>query len=263
MAQIKTNLQYGVTGSLQTANVAIDAIGLAQMATGTDGNVITYDASGNPAVVSTGTSGHFLKSQGAGSVPVFAAAAGFDASSITGQTDYGNIPPATGDSIAFYDTSASALREITLANLGNTPAFSRFDNAALSIDSSTWTKLELDSGHFDTHSVFDATNERFVVPANCGGTYWFSYSASIDNIYAGKYILANLYKNGSSWNNSFSIIRGNNNHSAQAPAFVRGSVIGELAATDYIELWIWHNHGSAYNTNAYATTLQGFRITGR
>ena len=73
MAQIKTNLQYGVTGSLQTANVANDAIGLAQMASGTDGNVITYDASGNPAVVATGTSGHFLKSQGAGSVPVFAA----------------------------------------------------------------------------------------------------------------------------------------------------------------------------------------------
>ncbi len=86
MAQIKTNLQYGVTGSLQTANIgnnqitnalmADDAIGLAEMAGGTDGNIITYDASGNPAVVSTGTSGHFLKSQGAGSVPVFAAAGG-------------------------------------------------------------------------------------------------------------------------------------------------------------------------------------------
>ena len=86
MAQIKTNLQYGVTGSLQTANIganqitnslmADDAIGLAEMASGTDGNVITYDASGNPAVVAVGTSGHFLKSQGAGSVPVFAAAGG-------------------------------------------------------------------------------------------------------------------------------------------------------------------------------------------
>ncbi len=86
MAQIKTNLQYGVTGSLQTANIgnnqitnalmADDAIGLAEMAAGTDGNIITYDASGNPAVVAVGTSGHFLKSQGAGSVPVFAAAGG-------------------------------------------------------------------------------------------------------------------------------------------------------------------------------------------
>jgi hypothetical protein len=56
--------------------VADNAITLAKMAPGTDGNLITYDASGNPAAVATGTSGHFLKSQGAGSVPVFAAAAG-------------------------------------------------------------------------------------------------------------------------------------------------------------------------------------------
>ena len=66
MAQIKTN-QYSITD---------DAVTLAKMASGTDGNIITYDASGNPAVVASGTSGHFLKSQGADTVPVFAAAAG-------------------------------------------------------------------------------------------------------------------------------------------------------------------------------------------
>jgi len=66
MAQIKTN-QY---------SIADDAITLAKMASGTDGNIITYDASGNPAVVASGTSGHFLKSQGADTVPVFAAAGG-------------------------------------------------------------------------------------------------------------------------------------------------------------------------------------------
>ena len=54
-----------------------NVITLAKMAGGTDGNLITYDASGDPAVVAAGTSGHFLKSQGAGSVPVFAAAGGF------------------------------------------------------------------------------------------------------------------------------------------------------------------------------------------
>ena len=64
MAQIKTN-QY---------SIADDAITLAKMASGTDGNIITYDASGNPAVVASGTSGQFLKSQGADTVPVFAAA---------------------------------------------------------------------------------------------------------------------------------------------------------------------------------------------
>jgi hypothetical protein len=65
MAQIKTN-QY---------SIADDAVTLAKMASGVDGNILTYDASGNPAVVASGTSGHFLKSQGADTVPVFAAAA--------------------------------------------------------------------------------------------------------------------------------------------------------------------------------------------
>ena len=45
------------------------------MADGTDGNIITYDASGNPAAVSTGSSGQVLTSAGAGSPPTFAAAA--------------------------------------------------------------------------------------------------------------------------------------------------------------------------------------------
>ena len=58
---------------LTSSDVADDIITLAKMAGGTDGNIITYAASGNPAVVATGTSGHYLKSQGAGSVPVFAA----------------------------------------------------------------------------------------------------------------------------------------------------------------------------------------------
>jgi len=56
--------------------MANDAISLAELKAGTDGEVITWDASGNPTVVAAGTSGHFLKSQGAGSVPVFAAAGG-------------------------------------------------------------------------------------------------------------------------------------------------------------------------------------------
>jgi hypothetical protein len=63
-------------GLVGSADIDDNAITLAKMAGGTDGNLITYDASGDPAVVAAGTSGHFLKSQGAGSVPVFAAAAG-------------------------------------------------------------------------------------------------------------------------------------------------------------------------------------------
>ena len=58
------------------AKMADDAISLTELKAGTDGEVISWDASGNPVAIGAGTSGHFLKSQGAGSQPVFAAAGG-------------------------------------------------------------------------------------------------------------------------------------------------------------------------------------------
>tara|TARA_R100001443_G_scaffold28896_1_gene42164 strand:+ start:553 stop:3075 length:2523 start_codon:yes stop_codon:yes gene_type:complete len=53
-----------------------NSITLAYMAGGTDGNLITYDASGDPAYVATGNSGQVLTSNGAGAAPTFQAAAG-------------------------------------------------------------------------------------------------------------------------------------------------------------------------------------------
>ena len=58
------------------AKMADDAISLAELKAGTDGEIISWDASGNPVAIGAGSSGEFLKSQGAGSQPVFAAAGG-------------------------------------------------------------------------------------------------------------------------------------------------------------------------------------------
>ena len=58
------------------AKMADDAIALAELKAGTDGEIISWDASGNPVAIGAGTSGHFLKSAGAGAQPVFAAAGG-------------------------------------------------------------------------------------------------------------------------------------------------------------------------------------------
>ena len=59
-----------VTSSLQD-----DAVTLAKLDAGTAGNLITYNASGNPAAVSTGSSTQVLTSNGAGAAPTFQAAA--------------------------------------------------------------------------------------------------------------------------------------------------------------------------------------------
>jgi hypothetical protein len=61
--------------SVQTADIADDQITLAKLAGGTDGQIITYDASGNPVAVGPGSDGQILTSTGAGSPPAFEAPA--------------------------------------------------------------------------------------------------------------------------------------------------------------------------------------------
>ena len=61
---------------VKTGGMTDDAITLAKLAAGTDGNIISYDASGNPVAIATGSSGQVLTSAGAGAPPVFAAAGG-------------------------------------------------------------------------------------------------------------------------------------------------------------------------------------------
>ena len=64
------------TGTVEEVQVATDmiannAVTLAKMAGGTDGNLITYDASGDPAYVATGDAPQVLTSNGAGAAPTF------------------------------------------------------------------------------------------------------------------------------------------------------------------------------------------------
>ena len=58
-----------------TDSIKDDAVTLAKQASGTDGQIITYDASGNPVAVGPGTNGQVLTSTGAGSPPAFEDAA--------------------------------------------------------------------------------------------------------------------------------------------------------------------------------------------
>lgn len=67
---------FSANGSTVTTTLPDDAVTLEKMASGTAGNLITYDASGNPAAVATGTAGQALLSNGAGAAPTFQAVSG-------------------------------------------------------------------------------------------------------------------------------------------------------------------------------------------
>jgi len=60
-----------VDWSDSSITLADNSVTLAKMASGTDGNIISYDASGDPVAVATGSDGQVLTSAGAGSPPAF------------------------------------------------------------------------------------------------------------------------------------------------------------------------------------------------
>ena len=82
--------------ALVTGDLGDDIVTLAKMAAGTDGQIITYDASGNPAAVGPGSDGQVLPSTGAGSPPAFENAGltlGTEAATTSGSSvTIGSIP---------------------------------------------------------------------------------------------------------------------------------------------------------------------------
>ena len=62
-------------GTVDAGTLATDSVSATEMASGTDGNIISYDASGNPVAIATGSDGQVLTSTGAGSPPAFETAA--------------------------------------------------------------------------------------------------------------------------------------------------------------------------------------------
>jgi len=87
---------------ITTPAVTDDSVTLAKMAPGTDGNIISYDASGNPVAVATGNDGQVLTSAGAGAPPVFetpASAANTPTFNAYKQGDQGSISANTATKI--------------------------------------------------------------------------------------------------------------------------------------------------------------------
>jgi len=137
------NASQLVDGSIATGKLADDSVTLAKMAPGTDGNLISYDASGNPVAVATGSSAQVLTSAGAGAPPVFADAAG-------GGTDWqavktGNFTAVAGEGYFINTTGGAIEMDLPAGSIGDEVAFidyaGTFDSNALTIDQNGTEKI--------------------------------------------------------------------------------------------------------------------------
>ena len=76
IADDQIDSEHYVDGSIDTAHIGDNQVTLAKMAGGTDGNIISFDARGDPVAIATGSDGQVLTSTGAGSAPAFEDAGG-------------------------------------------------------------------------------------------------------------------------------------------------------------------------------------------
>ena len=124
--------------AISTAKIADDAITLAKLAAGTDGELITWDAAGNPAAVAVGTSTHVLTSNGTGAAPTFQAAAGGGAWKLIGTAVASGSANLTITGISStYDSYFIALSDIRPAST-STPLLRMGDSGGIDTTGYMW-----------------------------------------------------------------------------------------------------------------------------
>jgi len=196
---------------ITTPAVTDDSVTLDKMAPGTDGQIITYDASGNPVAVGPGTDGQVLTSTGAGSPPAF-------------------------------ETPASAT---------NTPYWYAYGHASgQGSSSNVFTKMEATKIFDSTGSAYDDSNFRWTCPSGQGGKYWVSiatqpYATSVNG--TGSQVVP--YHNGNSKGNAYNAshyqISNFRNH------WIMWSGIIEVSAGDYLEAYYMTTYPSGAGGSAY------------
>ena len=142
----------------------------------------------------------------------------------------------------------------------NTPAFFAYRGSNQSISAQTYVRVSFNYESYDTDNAFDPnTTQRFTVPSGKAGKYHFDTTIRMQGFNEEFRIVPR--KNGGDlgyYNTKFS---------TTGQTFSYGiSFDIDLAVSDYIEIYAWHNGGSGINitgdtSNTYLTTFSGFRIT--
>jgi hypothetical protein len=157
-----------VSGGVVT--VDDESIAATELADGTAGNLLTWDASGEAAAVATGTSGQVLTSAGAGAPPTFEDAAGGGAnpagsgSELQYRSDATTFGAVTGSSVTGgADVTLGGVLSVPVGSMG-TPSIAFAGDPDTGIYQSTGNRLTIGAGGGFAAEFLSAAN--FGVMAN-------------------------------------------------------------------------------------------------
>lgn len=126
-----------------------------------------------------------------------------------------------------------------------------------SIPNNVLTKHVLDSTMFDSDTYFDNANDRLTVPAGQAGRYVVIFGGTfVNSVVVSSYQLQ-LLKNGV----LVAFINGARTADTDTRAAI-GSILLNMVAGDYVELWVFQNTGGAINFYTWtgAAALNGLML---
>jgi len=182
---------------------------------------------------------------------------------ISAQTELASAPDST-DELLISDAGVLKRIDVSLVGGDNTPSFKAYLASNQTIGNDTFTKAALATEVWDTDSAWDTSNYKFTVPSGEGGKYVFTARFTFYYLANEDRFEARFYKNGSSFVGTTFRETGSTSSAAQQ-VDNSSTVVANLSAGDYIELYVKHNEGgnqTLYGPNNGATSLTGYKLIG-
>ena len=190
--------------------------------------------------------------------PISPATIGYETKTTSGGT-YGDLYFATRS----VTTNTAPTERMRITSAGSitvpgtsTPNFHTTLASNQSISNTSWTKALFATEAWDHGGNF--ASNKFTVPAGGAGKYHFHIFGIMTDFADGLYMMTRFWKNGSTLDKS------SKSQSAKAGTdlFIHNTMTITLAATDYIEAYVYQNSGGAKDFRADYAFFSGHRMIG-
>ena len=149
-----------LSGLSSNAQIVANAVTLTELEDGTQGDTLYYGAAGAPARLGAGTSGQFLKTQGANSNPVWATVStdpyGTYSASIRKNANQ-SVPNNTAPECTFEVTDFDSSPSTNMADLANNRVYFRAAGTYLVISNTKWGNGAANGQRYTFLKYYDAS----------------------------------------------------------------------------------------------------------
>jgi len=177
---------------------------------------------------------------------------------ISGQTALGATPADTDE---FLVSDAGTIKRVDYSYLKggtNTPNFHAYVSGNQSIANSTFQTVIFNVEYFDSASAYNVSDGKFTVPSGQAGKYLFTFNLRAGAWEAPRFITV-FAKNGSDVSYFEHAAADSNERISKG-----GSIIMDLAVSDYITIKLYQTSGSAQNitgtTNQSSNFFTGMKL---